>query len=133
MEDHCQVILTELNEFEEYVASYAIRRLVRKLTVLAWWVITMAERLYKEHSFQGYVCVFLSERNGLAVHWVETEEIVANKAFFEAGGSKVLSLEEVNYIVAKMTKELGDGNWAKVMDWLNRHGKSPGLDFNKFL
>lgn len=133
VEDHCQAILTDLNEFEEYAASYTIRRLVRKLTILAFWVIATTEQLYKEHSFQGYVCVFLSERNGLAAHWVETEEIVANKAFFEAGGSKVFSLEEANNIIAEMIKELGAGNWVKVVDWMNRYGKSPGLDFNKFL
>lgn len=91
----------------------------------------MAERLYKEHSGQGYLCVFLSEAKGLRVHWLENKEIVSDKAFFEAGGSNVFSIEEVNDIITQMMDELALGEWAKAADWFKKYGKSPGLDFSK--
>ena len=129
--DRCQAISTKLNEFEEYVASYAVGRLVRKLTILGAWIIAQAESLYKQHKTQGYVCVFLSEARGINILWVEREEIVADKAYFEAYGSKVLSVEEATEIIIDLLNELASGNWAKVVDWVKNYGMSPGLDFNK--
>jgi len=132
VEHDCQAILTKLNEFEEYVASYAIGRLVRKLTILGAWMIAQAESLYEQHKGQGYVCVFLSEARGINILWVEREEVVADKAYFEAYGSKVLSVSEAADIIIDLLNELSSGNWAKVVDWVKNYGRSPGLDFDKF-
>lgn len=130
--DDCQLILTSLDRFESCVCSYAIGRLIRKLRILGAWMIAQAESLYEQHKSQGYVCVFLSEARGINVLWVEKGEIVADKAYFEAYGSKVLSLEEATEIIIDLLNELASGNWATVVDWVNRYGKSPGLDFDKF-
>ncbi len=132
VEHGCQIILTSLNEFEEYLASYAAGRLRHKLDILGSWINALAELRYKEHENQGYVCVFLSEANGFAVHWVKEEEIVADKAYYAQNGSKVLSVEEATGIILNMMNNLASGNWAEVLDWVKKYVKSPGLDFNKY-
>ena len=81
---------------------------------------------------KGYVCVFLTQKEGITVHWVENKEIVADKSWFEAYGSKVLSPDEAIFIICEMVDEIVSNNWVKVMEWLNKYGKSPGLDFDKF-
>ena len=132
VEHRCQIILTSLNEFEEYLATYASGRLRRKLDILGSWINALAELRYKEHENQGYVCVFLSKANGFKVNWVKEEEIVADKAYYEQTGSKVLSIEEATGIILNMMNELASGNWAEVLDWVKKYGKSPGLDFSKY-
>jgi hypothetical protein len=52
IEDDCQLILTSLDKFEGYVGSYAIGRLIRKLTILGAWIIAQAESLYEQHNRQ---------------------------------------------------------------------------------
>ncbi|MBA7701458.1 hypothetical protein ES703_110196 [subsurface metagenome] len=132
VEHGCQIILTNLNEFEQYLATYAAGCLRRKLDILGSWINALAELRYKEHENQGYVCVFLSEANGFNVHWVKEEEIVADKAYYERTGSKVLSVEEATGIIIDMMNNLTSGNWAEVLDWVKKYAKSPGLDFSKY-
>jgi len=132
VENDCQVIIHSLNDFGNYVSSYAAWRLGRKLQILGSWIIVLVEGLYKEHKGKGYVCVFLTQKEGITVHWVETKKIVADKSWFEAYGSKVLSPEEAIGIICEMVDEIVSNNWVKVMEWLNKYGKSPGLDFSKF-
>ena len=132
VEHGCQIILTNLNEFEQHLATYAAGCLRRKLDILGSWINALAELRYKEHENQGYVCVFLSEANGFNVHWVKEEEIVADKAYYERTGSKVLSVEEATGIIIDMMNNLASGNWAEVLDWVKKYAKSPGLDFNKY-
>ena len=132
VEHCCQLILANLNEFEEYLATYAAGRLRRKLDILGSWVNTLAELRYKEHENLGYVCVFLSEANGFSVYWVKEKAIVADKAYYAQTGSKVLSIEEATGIILNMMNNLASGNWAEVVDWVKKYAKSPGLDFNKY-
>ncbi len=131
VEHGCQIILTSLTEFEEYLATHAAGRLRRKLDILGGWINALAELRYKEHENQGYVCVFLSEANGFNVYWVKEEAIVADKAYYAQNGSKVLSVEEATGIIIDMMNNLASGNWAKVLDWVKKYAKSPGLDFSK--
>ena len=132
VEHGCQIILTNLNEFEEYLTSYATGCIRYKLDILGNWINALAELRYKEHENRGYVCVFLSEANGFNVHWVKEEEIVADKAYYEQTGSKVLSVEEATGIILNMMNNLASGNWAEVLDWVKKYAKSPGLDFSKY-
>jgi hypothetical protein len=131
VEHCCQLILSNLNEFEEYLATYAAGRLRRKLYILGSWVNALAKLRYKEHGNQGYVCVFLSEVNGFKVYWVKEEAIVADKDSYAQNGSKVLSVEEATSIIIDMMNNLASGNWAEVLDWVKKYAKSPGLDFSK--
>lgn len=130
--ERCPDILTNLHRFEVYISSYAAHRLIRKLAILGVWVPSVAESLYKDHRGQGYVCVFLSEREGVHMLWVEREQIVANRERYRADGFTVLSVEEMVDIIEDLVRELDSGNWAKVVDWLHRYGKSQGLDFKRF-
>jgi len=132
VEHYCQIILTSLTEFEEYMTTYAAGRLRRKLDILGSWVNALAELRYKEHENQGYVCVFLSEANGFNVYWVKEKAIVADKAYYAQNGSKVLSVEEATGIILNMMNNLASGNWVEVLDWVKKYAKSPGLDFNKY-
>jgi hypothetical protein len=132
VKDQCRDMLASLDRFNSYVASYAVGRLVRRLAILSSWVSAVAETLYREHESQGYVCVFLSEREGVHMLWVEREQIVAKRERYRAYGSTVLSVEEIVDIIDQLVRELDSGNWAKVVDWLHRYGKSPGLDFDRF-
>ena len=132
VEHCCQIILTSLNEFEEYLATYAVGRLRCKLDILGSWINALAELRYKEHENRGYVCVFLSEANGFSVYWVKEEGIVADKAYYAQNGSKVLSVEEATGIIIDMMNNLASGNWAEVLDWAKKYAKSPGLDFSKY-
>ena len=132
VQDGCETILADLRRFESYMALYGVRRLVRRLAILSSWVSWVAESLYREHEGQGYVCVFLSERQGVHILWVEREKLVANRERYRADGFTVLSVEEMVDIMEDLVRELDSGNWAKVVDWLNRYGKSPGLDFERF-
>jgi hypothetical protein len=132
VKDCCQAILSKLDTFDNYVTSYAIQRLSRRLLILGYWIIGTAESLYKEHQGLGYVGVLLTYARGITIHWVETNGILADKAWFEACGSKVLSVEEVTGIIVDMLDELSAGNWAKVVDWVKKYGRSPGLAFDEF-
>ena len=67
-EGKCGIIITALKVFDDYVASYAAYRLGRKLQILGGWIIAWVERLYKEHNDKGYVCVFLSQKEGITPH-----------------------------------------------------------------
>ena len=130
--DGCETILDDLGRFDSYVGRYAVGRLIRRLAILSVWVSRVAESLYREHEGSGYVCVFLSEREGVHMLWVEREQIVANRERYRADGFTVLSVEEMVDIIEDLVRGLDSGNWAKVVDWLNRYGKSPGLDFERF-
>lgn len=131
IEGECQDTRDHLNEFEKYAGSYAINRLIRKLAILSYWIIGKTKRQYEEHRGHGYVCVFLTERDGITVYWVEDEKIVADKSWFASFGSTVLSVEEAIDIICQLIKELGSNNWPRVIDWLSKYGKSPGLNFDK--
>ena len=132
VEERCQISLADLDRFNNYAGSYARFRLVRRLAILSFWVSGVAKSLYREHQGKGYVCVFLSEREGVHMLWVEREQIVANRERFRADGFTVLSVEEMVGKIEDLVRELDSDNWAKVVDWLNRYGKSPGLDFERF-
>jgi hypothetical protein len=132
VEGQCQDTSNILLEFEGHVSSYIASRLIRKLRILAAWIIARAEALYKEHEGEGHVCVFFSKREGITLHWVERKEIVADRAWFVSHGLKVVSVPEAAGTIAQMADELASDNWAKVVDWLNNYGKFPGLDFTKF-
>jgi len=133
IEDDCQLTLTSLDRFYGYVGSYAAGSLRHKLLTLGHWIIDVEKSHYREHDGHGHVCIFLSEARGMNVFWVESAEIVADKAWFEADGTKVLSMKEALVIIHDMLDELNAGNWARVVDWVKRYGKSSGLDFDKFL
>ena len=132
VEGRCQVILESISEFNDHAGSYLLVRLSRKLTILGRWIIGLTKRFYEEHKGSGYVCVFLTERDGITVHWIENKEIVADKAWFASQGSTVLSVEEAIDTICQLINDLGSNNWVKVVDWLKIYGKSPGLDFSKF-
>ena len=131
IEIQCQIILDNVQQFDKRVSSYAFERLTRRLCILGNWIIVWEEHLYKEHGEQGHVCVFLSEAKGMTILWVKNEEIVADKAWYEAGGSKVLTVEEAIGIIKDNLAQVNHGNWATVVEWVKRYGKSPGLDFSK--
>lgn len=131
IENQCQIILDNVQQFDKRVSSYARERLVRKLSILGNWIIVCEKHLYEIHGGEGYVCVFQSEANGFGVHWVKEEEIVADKAYYKQTGSTVLIVEEATRIILNMMNELASGNWATVVDWVYKYGKSPGLDFSK--
>ena len=133
VEHECQVILSNLNKVEEYLATYAAGRLKRKLSILGNWIIVCEKHLYEIHGGEGYVCVFLKEANGFNVYWVKKEEIVADKAYYEQNGSTVLSVEEATGIIIDTMNNLALGNWAEVLDWVKKYTKSTGLDFSKIL
>ena len=132
VEERCQSILCSIESCEGYTSTYLSKRLSHKLKYLGAWILSVADTLYQEHKGQGYVCVFLNESNGTTIHWVETEEIVANKSRLAAYGNTVLSVEEATGIITNMLDMLDQGNWVPVVDWVKRFGKSPDLDFSKY-
>jgi len=132
VEGQCQDMSNILLEFEDHVSSYVASRLVRKLGILLAFIVVQAMLLYKQHEKQGYVCVFFSEPEGITLHWLEREEIVADRPWFASRGIKVVSVPEAANTIAQLADELASDNWAKVVDWLSKYGKSPGLDFTKF-
>jgi len=128
----CRRIQDNLAQFDEAIESYAFKKLFRRLYFLSGWILNRAKSLYIQHQGQGYVCVFISESNGLDVYWVKEKEIVADKAYYEQYGLLVYSVEEASGIINGMMGQLGSGNWAEVVDWVKKYGKSPGLDFGKY-
>ena len=132
VEGQSQTAVESIGEFNDRAGSYLLVRLSRKLAILGYWTIGLAKRLYEEHKGSGYVCVFLTERDGITVHWIENKEIVADKAWFASHGSIVLSVEEAISTIGQLINDLGLNNWVKVVEWLKIYGKSPGLDFSKF-
>ena len=133
IEKNCHEIVACVDEFDRYVGHCALDRLSRKLVILAGWVVARTQCLYKEHQGQGYVSVFVNEREGVNVLWVKDEEIVADKEYYKGHGSTVLSVGEANYLLFNLNRELASGNWAKVVDWIKRYGRSPGLDFGELM
>ena len=129
--DGCEIILADLGRFDSYVGRYAVGRLVRRLAILSFWISAVAESLYRDHVGQGYVCVVLKEGTGIFIHRVEREELLPTR-WTRAHGYTVLSVDGAVGIIEELARELDSGNWAKVVDWLNRYGKSPGLDFGSF-
>ena len=133
VEEDCHIITNCLEEFNRYVGQYGQYRLTLKLLILASWITARAKSLYEEHQGQGYVAVFLNMNEGTNIHWVSDEQIVADKAFYRARGIIVLSVDELSELALSLISELVSGSWAKVVDWLNKYGKSHRLDFTKFL
>jgi len=131
VEEHCRIIINCLEEFNRYVGQYGQDRLTSKLLILACWIAAGAKSLYEKHQDQGYVAVLLNMSEGTNVYWVSDERVVADKAFYRAGGSIVLSVDELSELAFSLIRELVSGSWAKVVDWLNKYGKSQGLDFDK--
>ena len=121
--DHeCQSILVQLNAFRTYVADYALDKLRLRLLTIGNWIIRSVESLYKQHDGGGYVCIFMRENGGLGIHWVEDKEIVADRAWFKARGSTVLSEDEAISIIVLLIDELTKRDWARVVYWINRYG-----------
>jgi len=133
VEERCLVMMSSLDRFDKYASSYAVMRLVDKLSLLGAWVSMRAEALHGEHKGQGYVCVFVGEAEGMNAYWVERKELVADKAWWRSFGREVLSVDEAKAVLEGMVKELDAGNWPTVVNWLARYGKSPGLDFDRFI
>lgn len=127
----CQGIRDNVEQFDSVTESYAFKKLFRRLYILSGWILACAKSLYIQHQGQGYVSVFLREGRGITILWVENEELVADKAHYEAGGSTVFSVEEATSIINGMMSQLGSGNWAEVVDWVYKYGRSPGLDFSR--
>ena len=127
----CQRIQDNMEQFDKVIESYAFEKLTRRLYILSSWILAWAKSLYIEHQGQGYVTVFLREGRGITILWVETEDLVSDKAYYEAGGSMVFSVDEATSIINGMMSQLGPGNWAEVVDWVYKYGRSPGLDFSK--
>jgi len=132
IENQCHIILDNVQQFDKRVSSYARERLTRKLSILGSWIIIWEKHLYETHGGEGYVCVFLNEANGFNVHWVKEEEIVADKAWYQRCGSKVLTVEEATGIILNMMNNLASGSWAEVLNWVKKYARSPGLDFSKY-
>lgn len=132
-EESCQEILDSVNKFDHYMGYYALGVLTNKLQDLAVWVVARAQILYKEHQGRGYVAVFISEREGVHALWVEDEKLVADRAYYKARGSTVLTVEELGRLLFDLSRKLVVGEWEEVLDWIKRYGKSPGLDFSKLL
>ena len=58
----------------------------------------------------------------------------ADKKYFLARGLEVFSVDEaIELIIQVMSELVGPNNWAKVLEWIKKYGKSPGLDFSKIL
>jgi hypothetical protein len=133
LEKRCLVMMSSLDRFDKYVSSYAVMRLIEKLSLLGAWVSMRAEALNREHRGEGYVCVFVSEAVGMNAYWVERKELVADKARWRSSGWEVLSVDEAKAVLEGIVKELDAGNWTTVVNWLARYGKSPGLDFDRFI
>lgn len=133
VENRSQLMVVSLNEFDRYVGSYALTRLVHRLAILSAWVSNVAESRHKEHRGQGYVCIFLSEAYGMNVYWIEDAKLIADKTWYRAWGHEVLTVDEAKELITGLVKQLGAGDWAEVVRWLERYGKSPGLDFDGFI
>jgi len=129
VQSQCQVLLISLDRFDSNVTTLAIEKLRRKLVVLKAWIITHTESVAREHKGQGFICVFVGEANGIYIQWVEDEELVTDRGHYAAFGLRVLSLEEFIGTIDHLLENLDLGNWDKVVDWLNKYGKSPGLVF----
>jgi hypothetical protein len=126
-EAECQIILAGLIEFEGHADLYVISRLMKKLLILDQWILSETKRLYVEHQGNGYVCFFLTERDGLTAYWVEDEKIGADKARWVSYGAFVISPEAALDFIRQLGEHLKFNDWPTVVDWLRKYGKSPGL------
>jgi hypothetical protein len=110
---------------------YPATKLSRRLLGLATWIAASAVSLYDQHGGEGHVCVFLSAAEGTTLHWIENEKIVADRAGFQSRGFTVLSAPEVMDLIDDVFHESTTGGWEKAVEWLNKYGKSPGVDFSR--
>ena len=127
----CDALGSSLAAFEDHVSMYPATKLSHRLLGLATWIAASTVSLYDQHGGEGHVCVFLSAGEGTTLHWVENEKIVADRAHFQSRGFTVLSPPEVMDLITDMIHESTSGGWEKVVEWLNKYGKSPGVDFSK--
>ena len=132
VEARCRGVLACVEMFDGYVGSYLTNRLLRRLAILAIWIKSGTDLLYRDHGGQGYVRVFLAESDGVIVDWVEMAELMADKSWYRSWGYTVLSVVDFLGILGVLVDELAAGNWEKVVRWLNTYGRSPGLDFDRF-
>jgi hypothetical protein len=130
---HCQAITMAVDRFESHAKTYMIEKLSIRLTILHSWMLGVARSLYASHNDQGFVCVFLNNSQGLTLHWIEREEIISDREWFETHGSKVFSVEEASSTITGLLNELIAGNWVVVVEWLKQYGKPPGLDYNEMI
>ena len=123
VETHCQALSKKLCEFDNYVGSYAASRLSYKLQILIILIVKQSEMLIEQHNGMGHVCLLCKENAGFSIHWVETKEIAADKAWFATYGLSVFSIDEIITIFVQKLVDLDSGNWSTVLDWFKKYGK----------
>jgi len=134
VDEQCLAMQVLLDEFCKCVSAYSVETLGRKLTILSQWVWLMAEALYRGCKSPGHVRVYMKENEGILVRWVGKQESVATNAWYKSKGWIDISFIELEQdIIEELQRELTLGNWRKVAGFLNKYGKSPGLDFDQFL
>jgi len=126
-----QALDASVSEFEDRANLYHATALCDRLQVLTARICASTVLLYGKHGGKGHVCVFLLEAVGIMFHWVANGEIVADKDWFQARGRTVLSVGEVMALIKDMIDESTIGSWEKAVEWLNKYGKSPRVDFSR--
>ncbi len=117
----CETMLTDLHEFERTLDFKPVEIVSKRLIVIAWWVRNSALVLHEVHGGKGHVYVVM-ENGKLVPYWFKNKLTVADKKWWKAHGSPILSIEETINTIMRLQHDMASGNWADVVIWINRHG-----------
>ena len=118
----CETMLIDLDEFERTLDFKPVEIVGKRLIVIAWWVKSSALALYEAHGGKGCVYVVIMENGKLVPYWFENKFTVADKKWWKAHGSPILSIEEAINTIEGLQHDMASGNWVDVVSWINRHG-----------
>ena len=122
----CQLVSLELDQLNGCTRK-AAERLKIRLMGIGNEIIRSEESLYMQHGSKGHVFLFMGANGGLSMHWVENEDIVADRYGFRYAGLTVVSINEVANIIVDLLEKVDLGNCVEVVVWINKYGCQPFL------
>lgn len=118
----CKAVLTEFHEFESHMVLQPVETVGRRLYVIACWTASSVLARREEHRGKGYVYVVIMEDGQLIPSWFKNKLTVADKKWWKAQGSTILSIEETLDMISELARKLGSGDWSDVVSWIKRCG-----------
>ena len=122
----CWSFSLELKKLNQ-CTSEAAEQLKLVLTGIVSEIKRLEKSLYLQHGGIGYVFLFTGINGEMAMHWVGSKDIVADKYRFRNEGWTVVSISEVLNIIDGLLEKLDLGNLAEAITWINNYRTQPLL------
>ena len=128
--NRCQSLRQDIAAFVNIVSTEPAAMVKRRLSVMSIQITMKASDLHSSHEWEGIVFVMMSD-TGLSVHWAEKELSIKGKENLKMRGYLILSPEEIVKKTVYLSERIDSGQYAEVVEWINRYETSLVLDDKK--